>query len=301
MLYQQISANKRKTVVVVAVYLVLFLVIGASLGEYSLNNAQAGIIIALVTGGLYTGLMLSNGTNVVMRLNHATEITTQQQFPMLWNIVEDMSMVAQVPMPRIFVIEDASPNAFATGSSPEKAAVAVTTGLLEWLNREELEGVIAHEFGHIRNYDVRLQTIAIAMGAVIAFLVQMSTRMMWFGGGRNRRSNDNNDGNILEIVLMILAVFAIILGPMMSTMMQLALSRNREYLADATAVEFTRNPQGLISALEKISNAPKMKQADPQSAALYIANPFKKDDSERDSFFATHPSTANRIKRLEKM
>ena len=209
-------------------------------------------------------------------------------------------MVAQVPMPRVFVIKDPSPNAFATGNSPEKAAVAVTTGLLERLNREELEGVLAHEFGHIRNYDVRLQTVAIAMGAVIAFLVQFSTRMMWFGGGR-RRSNDDNEGSVMDIILMVLALFAIILGPLMSTMMQMALSRNREYLADATAVEFTRNPHGLISALEKISGGPVMKNADPQSAALYIANPFKKNEGERDSLFATHPSTANRIKRLEAM
>ena len=241
-------------------------------------------------------MMISNATNVVMQLNHAREITDKNQAPMLWNIVTDMSMVAQVPMPRVFIIQDESPNAFATGSSPQTAAVAVTTGLLERLNREELEGVIAHEFGHIRNYDVRLQTIAIALGAVIALLVQFGSRMMFWGGGSRDRDDDNDGG--ANAIFMVIGLIAMILGPFMSTILQLALSRNREYLADATAVEFTRNPYGLISALRKISEAPPMTEANKQSATLYISNPFGESG---DSLFATHPSTENRIKRLEKM
>jgi len=263
-----------------------------------MDNAVAGMVIALVAGGLYTMMMISQSTDVVMRLNHATEVTEYEQAPQLWHIVEDMAMIAKVPRPRIFVIDDDSPNAFATGSSPEKAAVAVTTGLLQRLNREELEGVLAHEFAHIRNYDVRLQTIAIALGAVIAILVQFGSRMM-FWGRSSRRSKDDENG--IAAILMVISILAMILGPFMSTILQLAISRNREYLADATAVEFTRNPQGLISALEKISQAPAMEEADPQSAALYIANPFKKGNEEKDSWFATHPATSNRIKRLREM
>ena len=166
------------------------------------------------------------------------------------------------------------------------------------MNREELEGVLAHEFAHIRNYDVRLQTIAIALGAVIAILVQFGSRMM-FWGRTSRRSKDDENG--LAVIMMVISILAMILGPLMSTILQLAISRNREYLADATAVEFTRNPQGLISALEKISQAPAMEEADPQSAALYIANPFKKGNEEKDSWFATHPAISNRIKRLREM
>lgn len=297
MLYQQIASNKRKTLVVIVLYMALFVAVGIGIGYYALNSAVAGVIIALVAGGLYSMMMIANATNVVMQLNHAREITDKNQAPMIWNIVSDMSMIAKVPMPRIFIIEDESPNAFATGSSPEKAAVAVTTGLLERLNREELEGVIAHEFGHIRNYDVRLQTIAIALGAVIAMLVQFGSRMMFWGGG-SRDRDDDNEGGGANAIFMVIGLIAMILGPFMSTILQLALSRNREYLADASAVEFTRNPYGLISALTKISEAPPMTEADKKSAALYISNPF---GEEGDSLFSTHPSTANRIKRLENM
>ena len=297
MLYQQIASNKRKTLVVIVLYMALFVAVGIGIGYYALRSVVAGVIIALVAGGLYSMMMIANATNVVMQLNHAKEITDKNQAPMIWNIVTDMAMIAKVPMPRIFIIEDESPNAFATGSSPEKAAVAVTTGLLERLNREELEGVIAHEFGHIRNYDVRLQTIAIALGAVIAMLVQFGSRMMFWGGGSRDRDDDDNGGGA-NAIFMVIGLIAMILGPFMSTILQLALSRNREYLADASAVEFTRNPYGLISALQKISEAPPMTEANTKSAALYISNPF---GEEGDSLFSTHPSTANRIKRLEKM
>ena len=297
MLYQQIASNKRKTLVVIALYMALFIAVGIGIGYYALRSVVAGVIIALVAGGLYSMMMIANATNVVMQLNHAKEITDKNQAPMIWNIVTDMAMIAKVPMPRIFIIEDESPNAFATGSSPENAAVAVTTGLLERLNREELEGVIAHEFGHIRNYDVRLQTIAIALGAVIAMLVQFGSRMMFWGGGSRDRDDDDNGGGA-NAIFMVIGLIAMILGPFMSTILQLALSRNREYLADASAVEFTRNPYGLISALTKISEAPPMTEADKKSAALYISNPL---GEEGDSLFSTHPSTENRIKRLEKM
>ena len=280
MLHQQIASNKRRTIVVIALYMVLFIAVGIGIGYFTLNNATAGVILAVVIGGIYSLMMISNATNVVMQLNHAREITDKNQ----------------APMPRVFIIQDESPNAFATGSSPQTAAVAVTTGLLERLNREELEGVIAHEFGHIRNYDVRLQTIAIALGAVIALLVQFGSRMMFWGGGRRSSDNDDEDGS--NAIFMVIGLVAMILGPFMSTILQLALSRNREYLADATAVEFTRNPYGLISALRKISEAPPMTEANKQSATLYISNPFGESG---DSLFATHPSTENRIKRLEKM
>lgn len=299
-LHQQIAQNKRRTVLVILAYLSLFLLIGAAIGYYAWNDPRIGIVVALIGGTLYSWMMIGQSTSVVMRLNNAHQVTDKSQYPALWNIVGDMAIVAQVPMPQVYVIEDRSPNAFATGSSPEKAAVAVTTGLLTTLNREELEGVIAHEFAHIRNYDVRLQTIAIALGAVISILVQIGSRFFFFGG-RGRRSNDNNKGGgVVAIVMLVLSLLAIILGPLMATIIQLTLSRNREYLADATAVDFTRNPQGLISALEKISEGPAMKQADPQSATMYISNPFKKS-SGGDSLFSTHPSIENRISRLEAM
>lgn len=298
MLYQQIESNKLKTVFVVALYFALFVAIGAAVGYVAFSDYLTGIVTALIGGIIYSIIMLSQSTSVVMRLNNAREITEKSQAPQLFNIVSDMAMVAQVPMPKIYIINDASPNAFATGTKPTNAAVAVTTGLLDRLDREEVEGVIAHEFGHIRNYDIRLQTIAIAMGGLIAFLTQIGSRFLWFGGGRSRKSNDDKGG--AGVILMVLSLILMMLGPLMATIMQLALSRNREYLADATAVEFTRNPQGLIDALTKISQAPPMKEANKECASLYIASPLKRG-KDSDSWFSTHPSTANRIKRLQEM
>lgn len=301
MLHQQIAQNKRKTVMVVVLYFILFTLIGWGIGYMSFGSANTGLVIALVGGGIYTWMMISRSTSVVMRLNNAREITHKEQFPMLYNIVEDMAMIAQVPMPKIYVIDDPSPNAFATGMSPDKAAVAATTGLLDRLNREELEGVMAHEFAHIKNYDVRLQTIAVALGAVIAMLVQFSSMFFRFGGVSRRSRDDQQQQGIVGIIMMVVSMLALFLGPLMASIMQYALSRNREYLADATAVSFTRNPQGLISALEKISGSSAMKSADPQSASLYISNPFKKSNEEKDSLFSTHPATSNRIKKLREM
>ncbi|MBF0779615.1 MULTISPECIES: zinc metalloprotease HtpX [unclassified Granulicatella] len=297
MLHQQIEKNKQKTVIVVMMYFVLYTLIGWGIGVMALGNSLYGLMLAIIIGVVYISMMLSQSTSMVMRLNHATEVTSKQNYPMLWNIVEDMAMVAKVPMPKIYVIQDKSPNAFATGISPEKAAVAVTTGLLERLNREELEGVMAHEFAHIKNYDVRLQTIAIALGAAIAALVQLSVRLPW--NESKHQSSKQDDKSTISAILMILSLIAIVLGPFMSIILQYSLSRNREYLADATAVSFTRNPQGLISALLKISESPAMQKANAQSATLYIADPFKK--VERDSLFSTRPTTKNRIHRLENM
>lgn len=301
MLHQQISKNKRKTIGVLVCYAVLFSLIGLGVGYSMFRSPLLGLVLSTVGGGLYAVMMISQSTNIVMRLNHAHEVTDKSQYPMLWHIVEEMSLIAQVPMPKVYVIQDESPNAFATGMSPDKAAVAATTGLLNRLNREELEGVMAHEFAHIKNYDVRLQTIAVALGAVIAIIVQFSGSFYRFGMfSRSSNREENASSNGAAIILMVISFLAMILGPLMATIMQYALSRNREYLADATAVAFTRNPMGLISALEKISSASQMTQADPQSAALYISNPFKKND-EKDSLFSTHPATVNRIKRLREM
>ncbi|MGX7420493.1 zinc metalloprotease HtpX [Carnobacterium gallinarum] len=298
MLHQQIEENKRKTILVMFAFFVLVALIGAAVGYANWNNAVMGIVLAAVFALIYMALMIFNSTKIVMGLNKGREITSKEDYPMLWNIVEELSLVARIPMPKIYIIDDPSPNAFAAGNSPENASVACTTGILEKLNREELEGVMAHEVSHIRNYDIRLSTIALALAAVIALLASIGTRMLWFTGGSRRSSNDN-DKSGGGAILMVLSILFMILAPLAATMAQMALSRNREYLADASAVELTRNPQGLISALRKISASEPMKSADPTSAALYIENPLKKES--KDSLFATHPATEKRIERLEKM
>ncbi|MGF0027495.1 zinc metalloprotease HtpX [Streptococcus alactolyticus] len=297
MLYNQISSNKRRTVVLLIVFFMLLAAIGAAVGYLWLGDMTFGVVIAVIIGAIYAMSMIFQSTNVVMSMNHAREVT-EQEAPQLYHIVEDMAMVAQIPMPRVFIIEDQSLNAFATGSSPENAAVAATTGLLAVMNREELEGVIGHEVSHIRNYDIRISTIAVALASAITLLSSLGSRMVWFGGGR-RRSDDRDNGTGLLVFLF--SILSLILAPLAATLLQLAISRKREYLADASSVELTRNPQGMINALQKLQqSAPMQQPVDVASAALYINDPIKKEER-LTSLFSTHPSISDRIERLRQM
>ena len=298
MLYQQIAQNKRKTVLVMVGFFLLVALIGAAIGYLFAGSAVGGIIIAGIIALIYMSVIIGQSTDVVMNMNNAHEIHSAQEAPALWHVVEDMAMVAQVPMPRVYIIDDPSPNAFATGNNPEHAAVAATTGLLQIMNREELESVMGHEMSHVRNYDIRLQTIALALAAAISMLVNFAGNFWWFGGRRDRDENDGGWG-ILAIVGSILLIM---LAPLAATIAQMALSRNREYLADAGSVELTRNPQGMISALEKLKTAQPMKHMAPSSSGLYISDPEENGHHRwYDDLFATHPPLDARIKRLEEM
>ena len=299
MLYQQIAKNKRKTVFVLAGFLILVALIRAAIGYLFAGTAVGGIIIAGVLAVIYMSVIVSQSTDVVMNMNNAREIHSAQEAPELWHVVEDMAMVAQVPMPRVFIIDDPSPNAFAKGNDPKHSAVAATTGLLQIMNREELEGVMGHEMSHVRNYDIRLQTIALALSAAITALVNFAGNFWWFGGGRS--SDDDNDSAI-GIFAIIGSILLIILAPLAASIAQMALSRNREYLADAGAVELTRNPHGLISALQKLQNAQPMKKVAPSSSSLYISDPELNRRHKRFAhLFDTHPPLDERIARLEEM
>lgn len=299
MLYQQIAKNKRKTVFVLAGFLILVALIGAAIGYLFAGTAVGGIIIAGVLAVIYMSVIVSQSTDVVMNMNNAREIHSAQEAPELWHVVEDMAMVAQVPMPRVFIIDDPSPNAFATGNDPQHSAVAATTGLLQIMNREELEGVMGHEMSHVRNYDIRLQTIALALSAAITALVNFAGNFWWFGGGR---SSDDDDDSAIGIFAIIGSILLIILSPLAASIAQMALSRNREYLADAGAVELTRNPHGLISALQKLQNAQPMKKVAPSSSSLYISDPELNRRHKRFAhLFDTHPPLDERIARLEEM
>ncbi|MCB4999258.1 zinc metalloprotease HtpX [Streptococcus mutans] len=299
MLFNQIASNKRKTIVLLIVFFMLLAAIGAAVGYLWLDSLVGGMAIALIIGFIYAFSMIFQSTNIVMAMNNAKEITVDEM-PDYYHIVEDMAMVAQIPMPRVYVIDDPSLNAFATGSSPQNAAVAATTGLLAIMNREELEGVIGHEVSHIRNYDIRISTIAVALASAVTLISSIGGRMMWFGGGRSRRSNDNEGGSYLQIILLIFSLLAIILAPLAASLVQLAISRQREYLADASSVELTRNPQGMIRALQKLEQSqPMAHSVDNASAALYINDPKKK--SSLKHLFYTHPPIADRIRRLEQV
>ncbi|EHJ57232.1 hypothetical protein HMPREF9318_01121 [Streptococcus urinalis FB127-CNA-2] len=295
MLYQQISSNKRKTVVLIVVFFFLLSLIGAAAGYLLLRDSLIGICFALIIGAIYAFSMIFQSTNVVMSMNNAREIT-EDEAPQLYHIVEDMAMVAQIPMPRVFIVEDQSMNAFATGSNPENAAVAATTGLLAVMNREELEGVIGHEISHIRNYDIQISTIAVALASAVTLISSIGGRMLWYGGGR-RRDDDNDNDNGLGIIILIFSIIAMILAPLAASLVQLAISRQREYLADASSVELTRNPQGMISALQKLkASSPMEHSVDDASAALYINDPQKEGGFK--TLFYTHPSLEDRIERL---
>ncbi|MDQ0221557.1 zinc metalloprotease HtpX [Streptococcus moroccensis] len=299
MLYDQISANKRRTIVLLLAFFSLLALVGYGVGYLWLESGPVGTVMALIVGAVYALAMIFQSTNVVMSMNNAKEVTADQA-PELYHIVEDMALVANVPMPRVFVIEDDALNAFATGSKPENAAVAATTGLLRTMNREELEAVMGHEISHIRNYDIRISTIAVALSSAITMLASMSQRMMWYGGGRNRRNNRDSGGDGFQVIILVLSLLAVVLAPLAATLVQLAISRQREYLADASSVELTRNPEGMIRALQKLDQSkPMSRPVDDASAALYINDPKKKGGLQK--LFYTHPPIADRIARLRQM
>ena len=299
MLYKQIASNKRKTWVLLIVFFLLLAIVGYAVGYLFMNSGFGGVTLAMILGFIYALTMIFQSTEIVMSMNGAREVDRNEE-PVLYHVVEDMAMVAQIPMPRVYVIDDPSLNAFATGSNPQNAAVAATSGLLEIMNREELEAVIGHEVSHIRNLDIRISTIAVALASAITLLSSMAGRMMWWGGAGRRRSDDEKDGNGLEIIMLVVSLLAIVLAPLAATLVQLAISRQREFLADASSVELTRNPQGMINALHKLDNSePMHHHVDDASSALYINDPKKGGGFQK--LFYTHPPIAERIERLKHM
>ena len=299
MLFDQIASNKRKTLILLLVFFLLLALVGYAVGYLFMRSGLGGMIIALIIGFVYALTMIFQSTEIVMSMNGAREVD-EQTAPDLYHVVEDMAMVAQISMPRVFIIEDSSLNAFATGSNPQNAAVAATSGLLAIMNREELEAVMGHEVSHIRNYDIRISTIAVALASAITLLSSMAGRMMWWGGAGRRRSDNDRDGNGLEIIMLVISLLAIVLAPLAATLVQLAISRQREFLADASSVELTRNPQGMINALRKLEDSePMHHHVDDASSALYINDPKKGGGLQK--LFYTHPPISERIERLKHM
>ena len=299
MLFDQIASNKRRTWILLLAFFLLLALVGYAAGYLFMRSGLGGIIIALIIGLVYALTMIFQSTEIVMSMNGAHEVD-EQTAPDLYHVVEDMAMVAQIPMPRVFIIEDSSLNAFATGSNPQNAAVAATSGLLAIMNREELEAVMGHEVSHIRNYDIRISTIAVALASAITLLSSMAGRMMWWGGADRRRNDNDRDGNGLEIIMLVISLLAIVLAPLAATLVQLAISRQREFLADASSVELTRNPQGMINALRKLDNSePMHHHVDDASSALYINDPKKGGGLQK--LFYTHPPISERIERLNQM
>jgi heat shock protein HtpX len=289
LLHKQIESNKRKTVFIVIGFILFLLLVGASVSYIQWGQPLWGAILAGILAIGYTGFMIITSTSVIMAMNHAKEVKRKEDHPFLWHTVEGLAIAGNVPTPRIFIIQDPSPNAFATGISPKNGAVAVTTGLMDRLNREEIEAVLAHEVAHIKNYDIRLATIALALVSVIAILSDFGTRILFWG----RRERN------VHPILYVAALVLILLSPLIATLIQLAISRNREYLADASGAEICRNPYALASALEKIAGVREpVKEASNSSAMLYFSDPLKKKVA---GLFSTHPPAEERIRRLRQM
>lgn len=297
MLYKQVLHNKRKTIWLITVFSVLVIAIGWAIGYFFSDTPYTGLVITLIIVAIYVPITYSTANSQVLNMAGAKKIK-REDHPQLFDVVEELSLAARIPMPDVYIVNDSAPNAFATGIKPEKASVAFTTGLLERLDREELSGVAAHEISHIRNYDIRLMTVCIALVGVIVLLAHFGSRLLLFGGGRRGGNNKSNP------IVMIIALVFIILAPIAAQFVQLAVSRNREYLADASAVELTRNPVGLINALTKISQDDHdVKNAQKATASMYIAIPLGRKSRKKKgkNLWATHPPMESRIKRLKQM
>jgi heat shock protein HtpX len=294
-MYSAIAANKRNTIIIIAVFVALLSGLSLWWGSYSGNGSSALMIVGFVL--VYTLIQYFAAGKFAIASTGAIEISKAEN-PRLWRIVENISIAQGMPMPKVYVIPDEAPNAFATGRDPEHAIVAATSGLLQIMDDKELQGVMAHEMAHVKNYDIRVSTIVFGLVSAIGLLADFAIRMAFY----SNFNRDSRDGNAAAIQLafwavgIVAAIIAWLIGPLVSA----AVSRQREYLADATSVEITRYPEGLASALEKLGQYGRpMRRPSKSMAHMYISDPVKPGLVER--MFSTHPPIPARIERLKKM
>ena len=289
--------NKFESGIIISIFIIVVTLIIYYICN-ALNFGEFSIIIALIFSIASAWGSYYYSDKIVLASCHARPATREEDLKLV-NILDALMVTADLPKkPDLYVVEDAQPNAFATGRNPEHAIICITTGLLQKLDYYELEGVIAHEMSHIKNYDILLSAVVSVFVGLIVMLSDMFSRIIFWGGSKDRDSDSKTNG-----ILMLLGLICLILSPIFGTLMQLALSRKREFLADITAVEFTRNPDGLISALQKLENDPnELKSANSATANMYIINPFKKNGEKgkkkTSSLWSTHPSTEDRIEAL---
>jgi len=289
-MYSDIAANKRRTIIIMVLF-IAFVALIVWIFDKFLGGGTDIFYGALIGSLVYAVVTYYAGARMALAVNGAQEIHKQDN-PRLWRIIENLSITDGLPMPRVFIINDPAPNAFATGRDPQHAAVCATSGILDMMDDTELESVFAHELGHIKNYDIRVSMVAFALTVVISLLADIMLRLTWFRGGD--RESENNQ------VFLILGIVAAILAPLIATMIQLAVSRQREYLADATSALTTRYPEGLISALNKIGqNGSALKRQNTATAHLFFANPLR--GHAITNLFSTHPPIKDRIARLRSM
>ena len=302
--YDQIAANRRNSFLMAAFVVVLLALLGATIGYAVLGSPQGALLVlafAVLLGAGSGAFTYFAGDSLILAVSQAREVD-EAQAPKLMNVIRELAIAANVPMPKVYVIDDTAPNAFATGRDPAHASVAITTGLLEKLDREELQGVIGHELSHVRNFDIRFSLIVAVMVGVIAVLADFFLRFTFWGGARSRGSDRDGGGNAAQAIIFIVAIALAILAPLISRFIQLAVSRQREYLADASSVELTRNPYGLERALAKIAEDREVLEvANRGTQPLYFTNPIKKFEQRSSGLMSTHPPILDRINRLRQL
>jgi heat shock protein HtpX len=302
-LYDQVGQNKRRTALLIGAFVILVAAV-FTVVFFLLKLGPIAIVLAVVIATVAAFASYWKSDAVALALSRA-QPASQEDYARLHNLVEGLCIASGLPKPRIYIVDDTAPNAFATGRNPKHAAIAVTTGLLDKMNRVELEGVLAHELSHIKNYDILVSTLAVTMVGMIAVVSDLSIRFLWWGGGRdNDRDNDNSP---LGPILAIAGIVLLVLAPIIAQLMQLAVSRNRETLADVSGVEMTRYPPGLISALEKLKDDQTVVHSHSRATAhLWIESPLPKQEQEGklsrlNRLFDTHPPLDERIALLREL
>jgi heat shock protein HtpX len=302
--YEQEAANRRNSIVLVVLVTLLLAALGFAIGYATTGYVQGAYGVTI--GAVVLAMLLSvgsyfGGDKLVLGTSGAKEVS-QESAPQLMNVVQEMAIAAGVPMPKVYVIDDTAPNAFATGRDPDHASVAITTGLLQKLDREELQGVMGHELSHVRNFDIRFALLVAVLVGSIALLADFLQRLTFWGGGRRGGGDRDRGGGGLVAIMFILAMVLAVIAPIIGRMVQLAVSRQREYLADASSVELTRNPIGLERALAKIaSDKEVLEVANRATQHLYFTNPIKKFEERSSSLFSTHPAVLDRINRIRQL
>jgi heat shock protein HtpX len=300
----QQSDNRRNSVLLIVIVTAILAALGFAIG-YGTTGAVEGAF-GVTTGAIILAMLLSVGSyfagdQLVLATSGAKEVS-EKTAPQLMNVVREMSISAGVPMPKVYVIDDTAPNAFATGRDPNHASVAITTGLLQKLDREELQGVMGHELSHVKNFDIRFGLLVAVLVGSIALLADFFLRFTFWGGGRRGGGDRDKGGGGLVAIVYILAIVLAIIAPFIARLVQLAVSRQREYLADASSVELTRNPAGIQRALAKIaSDKEVLEVANRATQHLYFTNPIKKFEERSSSMFSTHPTVVDRINRLRQL
>jgi heat shock protein HtpX len=296
---ERIAVNRRNSLLLIAAFLALVAVFGYVIGYAWIGDPRGalfGLALAFVVGTISGIATYYGGDRMVLAASRAKEIT-HDDAPVLFNVVEEMAIAAGLPMPKVYIIQDSAPNAFATGRDPEHASVAVTSGLLKKLNRDELQGVIAHEMSHVGNLDIRYAMLVGVLVGTTVLISDFFLRGLWFGGGRRREG-----GGQAQIIMLVVAILLAVVAPLFARLLQLSISRQREYLADASAVRLTRNPKGLADALQKIGGDREVLEvANRATAHLYIVNPVKGFEKRAKGLFSTHPPIEERVQILRSM